>query len=181
METQTTQGIPPAQKSHTVGILATIGVLVIAGIALWYGGVFRGAPSKEKVVAPILPPVGDQLPPFSPSVGDVHALTVPSRVVTSRDGVNQVKLFAVRAENGAFAPHEFVVMEGDRVQLALTAVADTYDLAIALPIGGYVVAEEGITRTFGFTASKVGTYSFACFQFCPKGAMEGALIIVPKG
>lgn len=112
---------------------------------------------------------------------NVPAGVVPSESEKERpNGVpgQPQKVFAIDVSQSGFSVERIVVVRGDRVQFNLTTSEGKYDLAIAPPIGGYVVAEEGKTASLGFDAQTVGTYEFACRLFCPDGAIIKGQVVV---
>lgn len=91
-----------------------------------------------------------------------------------------IEMTAARFE---FDPARIEVDQGDQVTLKLRSTDTVHGLAIkefkvkvTIPKGGEVVSVQ-------FTASKAGTFSFVCSEFCGGGhsRMKGVLVVRPKG
>ena len=105
-------------------------------------------------------------------------ITPPQSVFVSPQKITTIVMYDLVAQNGAFSPSELVVAKGGRVQIAFKAIDADYDLQMAAPLGLYLVAKKGTSMPFGFDASKVGRYEFACQKLCPSsGPMKGVLIV----
>jgi len=174
-------------KRTILPVVAT--AIVAVGIAGWY--FIGGSPSGEE--AGPVPEVGDvgaatallelnARLKFSPIVPAAAAPTPPERVfVSENDPRVALNSFRIVGENGFFTPSTIVVGAGENVQVSFTAVDRDYDMAVAAPIGAYVVARKGETQYFGFSMDQEGTYTFMCYRHCPDGGgVSGSIVVVKK-
>lgn len=155
-----------------------VGVLVvIVGIALYAGGVFKkNAPAEQNATDAGGVPVVT----FSNTAVDASKqVTPPDNTYKDPSGKGlPVLAYELHADKGVFLPQELVIAKGSRVQVNFRAIDADYDLQIAPPIGAYIVAKAGTTSVFGFDATNAGRYELACMKMCPKGVqMRGAIIV----
>ncbi len=86
--------------------------------------------------------------------------------------------FNITARQWAFEPSEIRVKVGDRVRLNIRSVDVTH--GIYLPdFGISATLEPGKTETLEFTATKPGSFEFACSVYCGEGhgSMRGRIIV----
>lgn len=92
------------------------------------------------------------------------------------------KSFEVTASRFQYEPDTLEVEEGDAVRITLRSADGTHGFAIkeykvkkAIPKGGAPVTVE-------FVASKPGTFSFVCSEYCGPGhrEMKGRLVVAPR-
>lgn len=181
---------PQEEKKGNRGVLTAAGVLV-AAVVVWYGVI--GSPARDNGAAQN---AGSSLPSddtldlidlnarlrFSPIVPASAALTPPAEVFVSEGGDGAtLNSFRIVARNGAFEPSTIVAGAGENMQISFTAVDRDYDMAVAAPIGAYVVAKAGETQYFGFSVAQEGTYTFMCYRLCPEGRRaDGTIVILKK-
>lgn len=118
----------------------------------------------------------------------VRCLTPPLAILIlclalpiARAQPGEVREFAVTAKKYAFEPSTFEVTEGDRVRLLVTATDTDHGIEIKkLDVDELTVEDE--TTTVEFVASKPGTFTIICAEYCGKGhkTMKATLVVRPR-
>ena len=142
-------------KSAFIVLFLGLLVLVTACSAAQQNGSIPTA-EKEPVIAPSVQEDGEATPPIQ----------------------EEVKEFALEANDFAFTPDTITVNKGDRVRLTVTSVDVDHGLAIP-EYDINVQINQGQTKSVDFVADKAGTFMFKCSVFCGAGhrEMKGTLIV----
>jgi heme/copper-type cytochrome/quinol oxidase subunit 2 len=178
-------------KKH-LSYLIAIGVCVVLIAGAWVMS-FRAAPNEGVPLTPVVAEPGMQTtgpnslvsdqfyPPYSANIPKGISAPTPAQAPssTNTERPKAPVMLTLREDASGFTPRELVVKRGSRVQIEFTAVDGRYDLVIARPIGAYVVAEQGMSTTFGFDAKIAGTYEFSCKLLCPANEpIRGNIVII---
>jgi cytochrome c oxidase subunit II len=105
----------------------------------------------------------------------VLTLLVAACLLPAQTAVNEIKVTAKKYE---FDPAVIKVHTGDHVRLLFTALDHDHGFKLeAFDIDQLL--KKGETTTVEFTASKAGTFPFACSHFCGFGhsKMKGQLVV----
>jgi len=175
------------------GIIVVIAILVFYGIKTgWWKKLGVSVPNVNSVPAAgsstsVFPtrqeaPKGITIPePNSkPQNSDI---AVPQSSGPAAPGVTerQIRTFNISAQNGQYVPSEIIVGEGDSVVINFKAEDGTYDIVFSPDYYNLKqTAKKGETKIVAFQAIINGQFKFYCQSACPKGKMEGTLIVVPR-
>lgn len=166
-------------KSKPLIILGAALVLIAAGLLLNSLKTAPNQPGLEPGKDLIVQPPGPEAPLESEAEAAERAALEKAAAEIEKLAAKRT-LLKVKAEKGQFTPKELRVKKGQTVEIEFTAADDKYDIGFVDPkIGFDMIVEKGGTQSFGFeTEDKpAGAYKFTCFEFCPRGAMDGVLII----
>lgn len=174
-------------------LISAVVIVLIVGIGIGIGFKFvseqsffvgSGTGSGEKELpAEFFPtrkdaPSNVHVPEPDETPGDTN-VAVPIRVDAAGPNTKaKYRVFRITIEGGVYNPSTVIVNAGDGVEIQFTSADETYDTV--LPDYGLTVSEISKGQTVKkmiFTAQHPGTYTFSCQRFCPKGKMEGTLIV----
>jgi len=178
-------------------IILAAGVIIVIALVVFYGiktGWWKksGAPASE--VGSVQPPglststfpTRQEAPknitiPEPNSKPQNQDIAIPQSSVPAAPGVTerQLRTFNISAQNGQYVPSQIIVGEADSVVINFKAEDNTYDIVFP-DYGLKQSANKGETKIVAFQAIINGQFKFYCESACPKGKMEGALIVAPR-
>ncbi len=135
----------------------------------------------------------DKLRPYEvyPAVGwdpatmkvDPNALTKVDQARVERTGENSVEIWMSVARSH-YTPESITIKAGDHVTWHLTNVERTRDATHGFQLSGYNIQlslEPGETQTIEFQATRPGTYTYYCTEFCSALHLEmtGYFLVEP--
>ena len=159
---------------------AVIVILVVLGFVF---GWFRGSSATSKTGTGS--PTASAVPAGTvvPSVGATSTpkdVAVPTVSIPAAPGAtSQLRVFNIKADNGAFTPSTVIANQGDTIHINFTAVDKTYD--IILPdYGMRQTATKGQTKVLEFQGSQSGKFAYYC-DLCGNTptSPNGYVIVVP--
>jgi len=100
-------------------------------------------------------------------------------VAEAGDLDTQPRAFEITARKFQFEPAVLEVTQGERVRLTLRAMDGTHGFALKPFKVKAVLPASGEPVTVEFVADKVGTFGFACSEYCGSGhsRMKGRLVV----
>jgi len=180
--------------SNNKKIILAAEVIIILCFVIFYGmktGWWKksGAPASEiSLVQPTsLPAFTRQelaeniIIPEPDSKPQNQNIAVPKSSVPAAPGLTerQLRTFDISAQNGQYVPSEIIVGEGDSVVINFKAEDGAYGIVFP-DYGLKQTAKKGETKIVAFQAVSNGQFKFYCESLCPKGEMEGTLIVAPR-
>lgn len=115
------------------------------------------------------------------AAGAVRAACVSLALVAEAGdlGDTQPRAFEITARKFQFEPAVVEVTQGERVRLTLRAMDGTHGFALKPFKVKAVIPSSGEPVTVEFVADKVGTFGFACSEYCGSGhsRMKGRLVV----
>ncbi len=108
-------------------------------------------------------------------------VAIPQASTPAAPGIEDKRLrsFDISAKEGKYTPSTIIVNIGDTVHINFRAEDDAYDIVFP-DYGLKQTAKQGETKVIEFQAVIDGQFAFYCENACPKGEMEGILIVKPE-
>jgi cytochrome c oxidase subunit 2 len=99
-----------------------------------------------------------------------------------RDADAGPRAFELTASRFKFEPAVLQVTEGDTVRITARSVDSVHGLAIKELKVKLAIPKGGAPATVEFTASKAGTFTIECSEYCGPGHrdMRGKLVVAPR-
>lgn len=170
-------------------IIVALVILIVAVGVVWH----KMSPSPITSVSPgktdeqsqnAVSPTRKEAPknivvPEPNSTGQEADVAVPKSSVPAAPGVEaKLRTFEIIAANGKYNPSTVIVQVGDTVHINFKADDDVYDIVFP-DYGLRQYAKKGETKIIEFSATIDGQFVFYCENSCPKGKMQGTLIVAP--
>jgi cytochrome c oxidase subunit II len=120
--------------------------------------------------------------PWSTLLVCLAALAAATPVISRSSADGEVKSFDLTAKRFKFEPDVVEVQEGDHVRITLHSEDTTHGFGIKELDVKSKIPKGGAPVTVEFEATRAGTYTFACTEYCGSGhkGMKGRLVVAPK-